>query len=350
MTDQMQTLQRHDEDVHQDAPNALAQMEQPTFAMTSSGLKPRSIEEAWRFATCLASSQFVPATYQGKPHDCLIAIDMASRLNVAPLMLLQNTYVVNGKPGMEAKLVISLINASGLFTDPLDYEVEGDDPKDKKYRVRAFATRTKTGKAIYGPWITWAIVTGEGWDTKKGSKWQTIPSLMFIYRAAAWFSRQHCPEVAMGMLTTDELHDIEERKEVDAKVLDGKPRGKFGFNQKDGSDQTQPAEETTDPVDQPTEDAVTEPETAPGHDDGVDDPAPDGAPDEAPQDTTPEQPSPPEDDDVEWLYHCNKCRANFDKPFIKDPKGARITCCPNCKSDDLAAWDDWKAKEALKDV
>jgi len=223
MNQQLQTLQRKDEDVHKENEQALAEAAQPTLAMTDQGLRPRSIDEAWRFAQALSSSQFVPATYQGKPNDCLIAIDMAQRLNVAPLMLLQNTYVVQGKPGMEAKLVIALVNASNLFTDPLDYEVEGDDPKKKDYRVRAFASRAKTGKVIYGPWITWDIVSAEGWDNKNGSKWKTIPSLMFVYRAAAWFSRQHCPEVTMGMMTTDELHDIEPRKEVQAEVLTASP-------------------------------------------------------------------------------------------------------------------------------
>jgi len=249
MGNQMETLKRHDESVHDENENALIQAREPAFAMTASGLKPRSIDEAWRFAQFLSASQFVPVTFQGKPEDCLIAIDMALRLNVAPLMLLQNTYVVKGKPGMEAKLVIALVNASGLFTDPLDYEIEGEDPKGKDYRVRAFAARSKTGKVIYGPWITWDIVTAEGWDKKDGSKWKTIPSLMFVYRAAAWFARQFCPEVMMGMHTTEELSDMELRREVESTALNGKSRSKFGFPRQKPIDEKPADDQDAPPVD-----------------------------------------------------------------------------------------------------
>lgn len=362
MNQQMTTLQRQDEVLREQNGTSLAEMDQPMFAMTDSGLKPRSIEEAWRFAKCLAGSQFVPATYQGKPHDCLIAIDMAARLNVAPLMLLQNTYVVKGKPGMEAKLVISLVNASGLFTDPLEYEVEGDDPKAKNYRVRAFATRASTGKTIYGPWITWDIVSGEGWDKKDGSKWKTIPSLMFIYRAAAWFTRSHCPEVTMGMLTTDELHDVEDRRPVEATVLDGKPRSKFGFKgtqteagdtapesqpqaeAEDGSDGKTP--DTTPEADEPQTEPQTEPET------------------EDEQDTVPEsEPDVDEEEDADaaldralndadvvepldpdaYTYWCPACEEgfDFDRPTCtKKIKDTIVPCCPRCKSIVLDAWED----------
>lgn len=319
MNQEMTTLQRHDEAVHDES--AIEKSGPASLAMTDHGLRPRNLDEAWRYAAALARSAFVPATYQGKPDDCLIAIDMAQRLNVAPLMLLQNTYVVSGKPGMEAKLVIALMNSSRLFTDPLDYEVEGDDPKDPKYRVRAVATRAKTGKVIHGPWITWDIVIAEGWDKKSGSKWKTIPSLMFVYRAAAWFSRQHCPEVTMGMMTTDELNDIEPRKPVDATVLNGKPRGKFGFQQ--GGKGIEPTDdvpvEDEAPIDVHPEDEA------------------DNLPENEPE--VAEEPEPATQE--EFLYHCKDCGHNFDQPFVKDPKGARTTCCPSCKSDKLVAWEDY---------
>lgn len=195
---------------------AIEKHEKATLAMTSRGLTPSTLDEAWRYATALSRTSFVPEAYRGKPDDCLIAIDTAMRLNVAPLMLLQNSYIVHGRPGMEAKLVIALVNNSGGFTDPLEYEVEGDDPAEKSYRVRAFATRASTGKVLYGPWITWSIVKAEGWDGKSGSKWKTMPGLMFAYRAAAWFARMHCPEVLMGMQTVDELDDTGDRRKVES--------------------------------------------------------------------------------------------------------------------------------------
>ncbi len=165
-------------------------------------------EQMWRIATIFSNSQLVPTHFQGKKENCFLGLQMAFRLGVDPMMLLQNTYIVGGRPGMESKMIIALINSSGLFEDPLEYEIEGDDPKDKKYRVRAYATRKGTGKVCKGPWIDWDMVKGEGWDSKSGSKWKSIPSQMFCYRAAAFFGRLYCPERLLGMQTADELQDI----------------------------------------------------------------------------------------------------------------------------------------------
>lgn len=163
--------------------------------------------QLWRVATLFADSQMVPAHFQKKPADCFIAAQMAMRMGVDPFMFMQNTYIVHGRPGLEAKLAIALINSSGLFTDSLDYEIEGTNPKDAKYRVRAFATRKSTNRVVYGTWVDWDTVRAEQWDSKPGSKWKTIPGLMFQYRAATFFGRLHCPERLMGMRTADELFD-----------------------------------------------------------------------------------------------------------------------------------------------
>src|SRR5690606_6677879 len=41
-----------------------------------------------------------------------------------------------------------------------------------------------------------------------GSKWKTIPELMLTYRAGAWWTRIFCPELALGLHTTDEIEDM----------------------------------------------------------------------------------------------------------------------------------------------
>jgi hypothetical protein len=47
----------------------------------------------------------------------------------------------------------------------------------------------------------------EGWYGKTGSKWQTMPQQMLMYRAASWFVRAYAPEIAMGLHTSDEIRD-----------------------------------------------------------------------------------------------------------------------------------------------
>lgn len=168
-------------------------------------------EHMQRIANIFSASTMIPEHYRGNLGNCFIALQMSVRLGVDPFMFMQSSYIVHGKPGMEAKLAIALINSSGLFVDALDFEVQGDEPDDAfdpSYRVRAFAVRKSTEKRVNGIWIDWKLVKAEGWFDKAGSKWKTMPEQMFMYRAASFFGRLHCPERLMGMLTAEELSDI----------------------------------------------------------------------------------------------------------------------------------------------
>ena len=170
-------------------------------------------------ATWMSESDMVPDNYRREPGKCMIAYDYSLRLGVSYLMVMQHVYSVYGRPSMEAVLAIGLVNRSGLYIDPLEYEVKGDDPYKPPYKVRAIATSKTSGKVLKGPWISWKLVSAEGWDKHKGSKWPTMPDQMFHYRAASWFQRRYCPEVTMGMVTTDEAYD-EGPKHVESTVVE----------------------------------------------------------------------------------------------------------------------------------
>jgi len=169
---------------------------------------PAAFDQIWRASKLFASSDLVPTAYKGKPENCFIAIEMADRMGIAPFAMLQSLVIIQGKPSMEAKLIIALVNDSGIFEDPLDFEVVGDDAHAKSFKVRAFATMKKSGKVCLGPWITYQMVEGEGWLSKQGSKWKTMPDLMFRYRAASYFAKLYCPNITMGMQSREEMEDV----------------------------------------------------------------------------------------------------------------------------------------------
>ena len=52
------------------------------------------------------------------------------------------------------------------------------------------------------------MVKAEKWLQKNGSKWQTMPELMFHYRAASFFGRLYAPDILKGMHTIEENLDI----------------------------------------------------------------------------------------------------------------------------------------------
>lgn len=157
-------------------------------------------ELAQRVAKALASSSIVPDDFKGNIGNCLIAQNMAGRMDLDVFMLMQNIHIIHGKPGIAGKLAIALVNKSGLFQTQLKFEF-GDDRKS----CRAMAIRND-GAECEGTWVTWDMVVAEGWD--KNKKWHSMPELMFQYRAAAFFARIHCPEVILGMQTSDELEDV----------------------------------------------------------------------------------------------------------------------------------------------
>ena len=160
------------------------------------------LDAAVKAAKVMAASDIVPEqTYRGKPENCLIAIDMANRLGLSPLTVMQNLYIVKGKPGWSGQFCIAAINSSGRFT-PLEFVTAEDGS------CYAKATNLQTGRVCCGTVVTWDMVKAEGWLSKNGSKWATMPAQMFMYRAAAFFARVYCPEVLFGLQTADEIRDV----------------------------------------------------------------------------------------------------------------------------------------------
>lgn len=158
----------------------------------------------WRVATAYSRSTMVPDVFRGKPDDCFVAVQLALRLEVDPFMLMQSMYVVHGKPGMEAKLAIALCNSRGPFSDRIQWEFSG---AGMERSCRAFAHDRASGNVCEAI-VSMAIAKAEGWLDKNGSKWRTMPDQMLMYRSAAWLIRTSCPEVLMGMATSDELQDM----------------------------------------------------------------------------------------------------------------------------------------------
>jgi len=163
---------------------------------------------AQRMAMSLAASTMVPKDYQGSPANCLVALELAARTRSSVFAVMQNMHVIQGRPSWSSKFLIASINSSGRFTT-LRYETRGGaDASEKKFAMRAYATDKETGDRLDGEWITWAIVDGEGWSKKPGSKWLTIPGQMFHYRAASFWCSVYAPEISLGMHSEDETDDF----------------------------------------------------------------------------------------------------------------------------------------------
>lgn len=165
-----------------------------------------NFEDAQRMAKMLATSDLVPKNYQGNIANTMIALEMANRINVSPFQVMQNLDIIQGKPSWRSTFIIAALNSCGRFK-PLKFEFVGTDSQSDSYGCRAY-TDDLDGNRITGPLVTWLMVKAEGWLSKPGSKWKTMPELMFQYRAASFFGRLYAPDILNGMQSVEELKDV----------------------------------------------------------------------------------------------------------------------------------------------
>ena len=163
-----------------------------------------SFQKLYDIGKMFASSTLVPQAYQGKPMDCTIAVDMANRMNVSPMIVMQNLYVVKGKPSWSGQACMSLVKANPEFKD-VRHVYTGQKGTDT-WGCYVTATRTKTDEVVNGPEVTIKMAKAEGWTSKK-PKWTNMPELMLAYRAAAFFARVHIPNALMGCSVEGEAED-----------------------------------------------------------------------------------------------------------------------------------------------
>lgn len=169
-----------------------------------------SFENAWRMAGCLSASSIVPNAFRGPEGraNAMIALELASRLQTSVFMVMQHLYIIQGRPAFSSQFIIAAIQACGRFS-ALKYKKRYDQ-NGKITGCRAYATELSSGDTIEGPEVTMEMAKEEGWLTKNGSKWRTMPEVMMTYRAASFFGRLYAPDVMMGFRSDDEVVESEQ--------------------------------------------------------------------------------------------------------------------------------------------
>lgn len=162
--------------------------------------------------------------------NCVIAIDMANRMGIGILPAFQNLYVIEGRPSWSSTFILAALNRSGKFRGGVRFIMSPEGPEQTvEYTVTEWVNRERTrvkktavirdrqcyceaieastGEVVRGPTVSMRMAVAEGWLTKEGSKWQTMPEVMLQYRAASFFGRLAAPEVLLGIPAADELED-----------------------------------------------------------------------------------------------------------------------------------------------
>ena len=181
------------------------------------------MQNAWKMATVMSKTTIVPQAYKENAGNCLIAIDIANRMGLSPIMVMQNSQVVQNQFTWRGSACKGLIDNCGRFSKT-KYVYIGEKGTDT-WGCYLEAYDNQTNEVVRGAEVTIKMAKDEGWFSKNGSKWKTLPELMLQYRSATFFARAYCPQALMGFYTTDEMVDIgkaesEETKQVVKITLD----------------------------------------------------------------------------------------------------------------------------------
>lgn len=259
---------------------------QKSESFTINYFNPDHLNSIQRIANMFSASDLVPKIYKisdsGKEKaiaNCIIALDMASRLNANPLMIMQNLNVIQGWPSWSSKFLIATINNCGRF-DALKYKFESKGKiknisytdyewsqqagkmiaktktfTDEVENIVCYAYTTEKGNSerLEGSEISIEMAIKEGWYTKNGSKWPIMPKQMLMYRAASFWCNVYAPELSMGIKTIEENEDI-----VDAEIIELPTKGLDQFKTDPVNDQ----KKLNDEVKQPTQKSLLDFSTA----------------------------------------------------------------------------------------
>jgi hypothetical protein len=139
-----------------------------------------------------ASAKMVPAHYQKSPGDCYIAIKLAQRFRMDVWSVMQEMFLINGRPMMSGKLATAILNNS--LAEPLrpTYSGEGDD-----------RTITLSGRPEGD--ATPLTVQLKVKDCRtQNEQWRRSPDQMLMYAAARMWGRRFAPDILLGIVFDDE--------------------------------------------------------------------------------------------------------------------------------------------------
>ena len=174
---------------------------------------------ARNFAQDLSKSTMIPMQYQNNYANCLVALEYANRTGQSPLQVMQSLNVIQGRPSWDSKALIGMINTSGKYDEDLHFTYGKDD---KGEVVSCFAWTVKNGQVIEGIPYTMEKAKKEGLLGKNNSFWNKDHVLMLTYRAVSRFASINCPEITLGLYTSEEVRDIN--------YLNSQKKGKASLN------------------------------------------------------------------------------------------------------------------------
>ena len=186
----------------------------PAVRGSNGELVTYSLPDVMQIAALLFESGLVPTQIKSAKQVAIIILK-GLELGLMPFQATEEIFVVNGKPSLGTKLMVSLWRRAGH-----DYRVT---ERTKESVTIRFMLK---GGQVYDHTLTMAEVSQARWDQtyeradkddpKKGGQWvpkptwKQMPTIMLTYRCFSTGIRMLDPSVLQSLRTADEAHDVAE--------------------------------------------------------------------------------------------------------------------------------------------
>lgn len=167
--------------------------------------------------TLIASTDFCPKDYQGKPANVMVAIDLGRAVGLPPLQSLQTIAVINGRPSIYGDGLLAVILARGGDVEETPHI---DEPTGEVVGWTCRAIRPGHADKVQ----TYTIDDAKRanlWG--KSGPWKTNPGRMMQFRARGFAARDQFADWLNGMITTEEARDIIDVDPETGEILRGGP-------------------------------------------------------------------------------------------------------------------------------
>ena len=165
----------------------------------ATSLEPSNLEEALKFAELISKSSMVPVSFQGKPGDIVVAMQLGREINLGPIQSLQNITVINGRPCLWGDALLALAQRHPCF----EYiqETFDDSTNTAQCKIKRKGYPEYITKFSFDDAKTAFLLN------KKGP-WQTYPKRMCQLRARGFALRDQFADALNGLISAEEAQDI----------------------------------------------------------------------------------------------------------------------------------------------
>lgn len=166
------------------------------------GLQLGNLDEAMRFASMVAGSEFAPKEFRQKPESCLLAMQHGAEIGLGPMQSLQSIAVINGRPSVYGDAALALVRSSHAC----EYVTETISGEGDKMAATCIAKRKNNPECSTTTFSVADAKRAGLWG--KSGPWSQYPQRMLQMRARGFCLRDAFPDVLRGLITREEAQDI----------------------------------------------------------------------------------------------------------------------------------------------